>query len=226
MESFSPLFYLNLFGYKLAVTGAIVTQWGIIIAVLVLSIMFTRNLTKMPNKKQTVMEMMLELVKNLIDENMGNSFRVFGPFVSAMMIYILLMNLVGLIGIKPPTMDYSVTLAMALISFVVIQGYAIKKLGVGNYFFGYGKPYLFLAPFNIIERVMLPVSLSLRLFGNMTAAVMIMDLIYSGLAKINLAAQLVIPIPFHMYFDLFDGTIQMVIFVMLTMINIKIVCEE
>ena len=73
---------------------------------------------------------------------------------------------------------------------------------------------------------MLPVSLSLRLFGNMTAAVIIMDLAYSSLNKLSWIAQVAIPIPLHVYFDLFDGTIQMVIFVMLTMINIKIISEE
>lgn len=76
-------------------------------------------------------------------------------------------------------------------------------------------------PLNIIERIMLPVSLSLRLFGNMTAAYIIMELIYSSLGSLNPFAQLVIPVPLHIYFDVFDGTIQMIIFIMLTMINIK-----
>ena len=73
---------------------------------------------------------------------------------------------------------------------------------------------------------MLPVSLSLRLFGNITAAVLIMDLVYSALASISWFALLVVPIPLHIYFDVFDGTIQMVIFVMLTMINIKVIAEH
>lgn len=73
---------------------------------------------------------------------------------------------------------------------------------------------------------MLPISLSLRLFGNMFAATIIMELVYSSLSKITWVAQLGIPIPLHMYFDLFDGTIQMVIFVMLTMINIVIISEH
>ncbi len=73
---------------------------------------------------------------------------------------------------------------------------------------------------------MLPVSLSLRLFGNMFAATIIMELVYSALSSVTWVAQLGIPIPLHMYLDLFDGTIQMIIFVMLTMINIVITSEE
>ncbi|MGO5075647.1 F0F1 ATP synthase subunit A [Clostridium sporogenes] len=226
MEKFSPLFYINLFGYKFGITSSLVIQWIIIAIVALLSIILTRNLNKVPDKRQTVMEMMLDLVRNLVNENMGEEFKSFIPFIGTLMIYLLLMNLVGLLGLKPPTLDYSVVLGMALISFVVIQGYAIRKSGVKNYFLGYGKPYLFLLPLNLIERVMLPVSLSLRLFGNITAAVLIMDLVYSALASISWFAQLVVPIPLHIYFDVFDGTIQMVIFVMLTMINIKVIAEH
>ncbi|GAA0744292.1 F0F1 ATP synthase subunit A [Clostridium oceanicum] len=226
MESFPILFNLNLFGYKIGITSSVLIQWIIILVVALTGIIFTRNLKKVPDKKQTVIEMMFNLVDDLVRHNMGEDARAFIPFIGAMMIYILSMNFMGLIGFKPPTSDYSVSLAMASVSFLVVQGYAIKKSGIINYLIGYGKPYAFLTPLNIIERVMLPVSLSLRLFGNMTAAVIIMDLAYSSLNKLSWIAQVAIPIPLHVYFDLFDGTIQMVIFVMLTMINIKIISEE
>jgi F-type H+-transporting ATPase subunit a len=104
--------------------------------------------------------------------------------------------------------------------------YTIKKIGLLHYITGFGKPYAALAPMNIIERVMLPVSLSLRLFGNLTAGAVIMNLIYEKLMGLSVFAALVIPIPFHAYFDIFDGGIQMIIFVMLTMINLKIIAEH
>ena len=85
---------------------------------------------------------------------------------------------------------------------------------------------LFMLPLNIIERIMLPVSLSLRLFGNILAASFIVELVYESLDKIAWIAQIGLPIPLHAYFYVFDGTIQMVIFVMLTMINIKVVAEH
>lgn len=226
MEKILPLFYINLFGYKFGITSTLIIQWVIIVIVSLLSIIFTRNLKKVPDKKQTIMEIMFNSVRGLVNENMGPEFNKFVPYVGTLMIYLLLMNLMGLLGLKPPTLDLSVVVGIAAISFVVIQGYAIKKIGILHYFMGYGKPYVFLLPLNVLERIMLPVSLSLRLFGNMTAAVLIMDLIYSGLSKGSSFLQLGIPIPFHIYFDLFDGTIQMFIFVMLTMINIKTISEH
>lgn len=226
METVKPIFILNFFGLNFKVTSSILVQWAIIIIVGVMSFAFTRNLKNVPNTKQNVLEIFVETVNKLVRENMGEGYMRFAPFVGTMIIYLLSMNLVGLIGIVPPTSDYSINLGIALVTFFVVQAYAIKKVGLAHYFVAYGKPYLFMLPLNIIERIMLPVSLSLRLFGNMTAAIVIMDLIYKALAALNPFAQLVIPIPLHMYFDIFDGTIQMVIFVMLTMINIKIIAED
>lgn len=226
METAKTIFILNFFGLDFKVTFNILVQWAIIIAVGVISFVFTRNLRNIPDTKQNIVEIFVEGVTKLVKENMGENYISFVPFVGTMIIYLLSMNLVGLIGIVPPTSDYSINLGMAIIAFFIVQAYAIKKVGLAHYFTAYGKPYLFMLPLNIIERIMLPVSLSLRLFGNMTAAIVIMDLIYKALAGLSPFAQLVIPIPLHIYFDIFDGTIQMVIFVMLTMINIKIIAEH
>ncbi|NRZ82590.1 F0F1-type ATP synthase membrane subunit a [Clostridium beijerinckii] len=69
-------------------------------------------------------------------------------------------------------------------------------------------------------------SLALRLFGNMVAAVILLELVYRGLSSISIFAQFGIPVILHAYFDLFDGLIQMIVFTMLTMINIKQIAEE
>jgi F-type H+-transporting ATPase subunit a len=217
---------VNIFGYNFEITVSLITQWVIVLGLSLLIAFININLKKIPDKKQSVVEIFVEFVEKTVEETMGKSFRKFVPFIGTLGIYLLLMNLVGLFGIKPPTTDYSVTLGMGLITFIVIQGYTIKKAGLKKYFTGYAKPLPVLLPINILERIMLPVSLSLRLFGNMFAATIIMELVYSGLSKITWVAQLGIPIPLHMYFDLFDGTIQMVIFVMLTMINIVIISEH
>ena len=73
---------------------------------------------------------------------------------------------------------------------------------------------------------MLPVSLALRLFGNMLAATLLVDMVYEALAGVASIAQIGLPIIVHSYFDVFDGTIQMLVFSMLTMIQIKLVSEE
>lgn len=226
MEHISQLPSVNLFGYNFQITLSLIVQWVIVLGLTILIAFININLKKIPDKRQSVVEIFVEFVDKTVQETMGKGFKNFVPFIGTLGIYLLSMNLVGVFGIKPPTTDYAVTLGMSLISFIVIQGYTIKKAGIIHYFTGYAKPLPLLLPINIMERVMLPVSLSLRLFGNMFAATIIMELVYGALSSITWVAQLGIPIPLHMYFDLFDGTIQMVIFVMLTMINIVIISEH
>ncbi|MFD3158254.1 F0F1 ATP synthase subunit A [Haloimpatiens sp. FM7330] len=217
---------INLFGIRLDITSSLITQWVIMVLIILLAIILTPKLTEVPGDSQNIAEIFVEFISNMVEENMGKKYVGFIPYIGTLFIFMLCMNLVGLFGIKPPTTDYNVALGMALISFIVIQSYTIKKVGIGQYFTGYGKPFVFLLPINILERVSLPLSLSLRLFGNMFAATVIMDLLYEALRGIGFIAQIGIPIPFHAYFDLFDGTLQMIIFVMLTMINIKIISEH
>lgn len=226
MEKLEPLFHFKLFGYNIGITSSVITQWIIIMIVMILCVYFTRNLTRTPSKKQTVVEILVSTINNLVRGNMGEEYMGFVPLIGTMAIYLTFMNLTGFVGVKPATGDYSVAIAIALISFFVVQAYTIKKVGVGHYFKGYTTPFAFILPINLIERVMLPVSLSLRLFGNMVAGIVIIELIYESLGHLNGFAQLLIPIPVHLYFDLFDGMIQMVIFVMLTMINIKVIAEH
>ena len=217
---------LSLFGNTYALSKDIVIQWVIILILAGVSIYMTRGLKKVPGRKQSVAELLVEAATNIVKNTMGEEYVGFVPYIGTLGLYLLIMNLTGLVGFEPPTMDYSVALGMALITFFVIQAFAIKKLGVGHYFLGYTKPIVLLLPMNILERVLLPVSLSLRLFGNMTAAATIMYIIYESLGKLSWFAQLGIPVPLHFYFDLFDGGVQMVVFTMLTMINIKIIAEH
>lgn len=226
MEEMVPIYTLNLFGFPFYITLSILIQWIVIFVALILSVLYSSRIKRIPGKVQSVVEMLIEFLTKTVDENMGEGKRSFVPYIGSLGVYLLVLNIVGLFGIRPPTTDFSVTLGLALTTFLVIQGYTIKKLGLWGYFKGYASPVAILLPINIMERIMLPISLSLRLFGNIFAATIIMELIYSSLHGINFLATIGIPIPFHFYFDIFDGTIQMVIFVMLTMINIKIISEH
>jgi F-type H+-transporting ATPase subunit a len=220
------LFDITLFGHVFGVSINLVIQWIIILIIALVAIISTRNLNKVPGKRQTVLEMFVTSINGVIKEIMGKEYLAFAPYVGALGLFLLFMNLTGLIGFEPPTVDYSVSLGMALTTFIIIQAYAIKKNGLLHYFTAYGKPFAFLAPINILERFLLPLSLSLRLFGNMMAGAAVMSLIYGSLSSIGWVAQLGIPIPVHAYFDIFDGGIQMVVFTMLTMVNIKIISEH
>lgn len=233
MEKLSPLFEIPLPGITVPVTYSVISQWAVMLFIMVLVMVLTRNITEVPRGGQIWVEYIVEKILGLVSENMGRGYEKFTPYIGTLVIYLLFLNLTGILGFKPPTSDYSVALGLAVISFIVIHATAAKRNGIGHYLAGYAKPYGFMLPLNIIERIFQPISLSLRLFGNITASYILVDLIYSGLDNLSKSLNLgiplfqtLIPIPFHLYFDLFDGAIQMFIFAMLTMIFTKVTAEH
>lgn len=227
MHPYDPIFSFNIGKLVIDIKPEAIIQLAIVILIGILAWWSTRNLKLKPTgKRQVVVEYLYNMIKNVVNANMGESYDDIIPFIGTLGIFILVMNVVGLVGMPAPTKNFSVTIALGLISFFVIQAYTIKKIGLGHYFLGYGKPMVMMLPINILERVMLPFSLALRLFGNILAATFLVELVYEGLSHIAWIAEVGLPVPLHAYFDIFDGGIQMVIFVMLTMINIKITVEH
>ena len=227
MELTHPIFSFNIGKLVIDIKPEAIIQLVLVLLIGILAWWATKDLKRRPTgKKQVVVEYIYTTIQNVVNANMGEQYGDMIPFIGTLAVFIVTMNLLGLVGITPVTNNFSVTLALGLISFVVIQGYTMKKIGIGHYFLGYGQPMLMMLPINVIERVMLPVSLSLRLFGNILAASFLVELVYESLDKIAWIAQIGLPVPLHTYFDIFDGCIQMVIFVMLTMINIKITVEH
>lgn len=227
MELTHPIFSFNIGKLVIDIKPEAIIQLVLVLLIGILAWWATKDLKRRPTgKKQVLVEYIYTTIQNVVNANMGEQYGDMIPFIGTLAVFIVTMNLLGLVGITPVTNNFSVTLALGLISFVVIQGYTMKKIGIGHYFLGYGQPMLMMLPINVIERVMLPVSLSLRLFGNILAASFLVELVYELLDKIAWIAQIGLPVPLHAYFDIFDGCIQMVIFVMLTMINIKITVEH
>ncbi|MDP4088319.1 MAG: F0F1 ATP synthase subunit A [Bacillota bacterium] len=220
------LFTINILGLELKINSSIIVQWVIILLLALVSFLLTRNLKKRPDRKQSALEVVYTAIANLVHENMGEGYKNFVPYIGTLALFILLMNVSPLIGVKAPTEELSVTAGIALITFFMVQANAIGKIGVGKYVHGYFNPLAFIMPLNVLERIMLPISLSLRLFGNMSAGAIIMGIVYDKLTAIAWPAGLVIPVPFHFYFDFFDAVLQMIIFVMLTMVQIKIIAEH
>lgn len=226
MESIKPIFSFKIGNFPVIISKEIIFQWIIMLILIIGAYLLTRNLSRKPNKKQVVLEYIYTTVEGLVKSNMGDNFVSYIPYIGTLAIYLLVLNFSGLIGIKPPTQNLSVTLALGISTFLVVNGTAFIRNGFGGYFKGYVQPYPVMLPINILERIILPCSLALRLFGNMMAATLLIEMLYAALESFTWIAGIGLPIIAHGYFDIFDGAIQMLVFTMLTMINIKITAEH
>lgn len=225
MNVFAPLFTVHIFGF--AIDSDIVTQWGVMVVLIIVGFILTRKLSvDKPSKLQVGIEMAYDMVAGLVSDNMGEGYEGYVAFVGTLGIYLGILNLCGLIGFGPPTRNLSVVVGFTLITFFLIHYNAIKRKGIGGYLGSYAQPYAAMIPINIMEAIVFPLSLALRLFGNMLAAAIVMSLVYIGLGHISMFAQFAIPVIPHSFFDLFDGIIQTIIFVMLTIITIKIQADN
>lgn len=154
-----------------------------------------------------------------------------GPYICTIAVYILISNYIGLLGFPTPTSNYSVTLSLALVTWILIQATDIKYSGVGSYIHAFFEPiFPFVIP-NIFGTLAPLISMSLRLFGNLMSGTIIMSLVYSFtgflsstligwipvIGSFDIVAMIIAP-PLHAFFDLFSGGIQMFIFIMLTMV--------
>lgn len=223
----SPLFSFNLFGLEVDVSSSSVMSFAILIVLSIIMYYLGSNLEVIPKKKkQVISESIYGFLYDLISNNIGSKYLFTVPLLGTLFVYIVGMNVVGLFGLKPPTINFSTSFGLAIVAFLMIHAIAIKFGGLGGYLKSYTKPIAPLLPITIMERILFPLSLTLRLFGNILAATVIMTLLYETLLKLYYIGALVIPVPFHMYFDIFDGFLQGFIFTMLTMVQIKLLAEE
>lgn len=218
---FGAQLYFKLFevnGQPVYLTQTIVSTWlimlGLILVALIIRVKMKKFKEVPETKLQTMIEMVVDTINNFTISSMGPVGKRFAGYYGPLLIYIAVCNLSGLIGIRPPTADFATTLAFALITFFMIHGFGIKSKGLG-YFKGFLQPVPLLLPLNIIGELATPVSLSFRLFGNILGGSIIMGLVYAMFPKIVIF--LGIPAVLHGYFDIFAGTLQAFIFVMLSM---------
>lgn len=211
---------------QIYIHDSVVNSWVIVILLSILAIVVNRKIKKAniddkPSGLLNVMEIFVEAIESLVKTTMGPSRIGFAPFIGTLVLYLACANLFGLIGFTPPTSDYNVTLALAMITFVLIHFFGIKCNGIKGYLKGYFEPFPLLFPINLLGEIATPISLSFRLFGNILSGVIIMSLVYMGLNNLSMfITPLVAPI-LHVYFDFFSGLIQTFIFAMLTMVYIS-----
>ena len=192
------------------VSESVVVSW-IVMAVLALAaLLLTRKLSvRDPGKVQIALESAVQFLNGFVKENIGSHWRPFAPWLGTVALYIGLSNIVGIFGLTPPTKDIGVTAALAVMSMLLIYGAQFRYNGLLGGLKKFAEPMPLLIPINLMEIVIRPLALCMRLFGNVLGAFIIMEMI-------KLLVPAVVPAVLSIYFDLFDGLIQMVVFVFLT----------
>jgi F-type H+-transporting ATPase subunit a len=143
----------------------------------------TRNLSLVPRGAQNFVEVILEQFIQMIDDVIGPEGRQYLPLIATLGLFILTSNLFGLIpGLISPTGNLMTTAACALIVFFAYHAIGIKKQGVAHYLKHFMGPVPALAPLMIpielISHLARPLSLTLRLFGNMFGGHVLLAIIF------------------------------------------------
>lgn len=191
------------------IPSSVAVTWGIMVFLMIMTLVFVRNLKVQPGKSQIVIEALINFINNFFNDILGPHGKRYIPYLGTVLIYLAISNVIGLIGITPPTKDLNVTAGLAIMSIILIEYSGIHAKGGKGWLKSFAEPMAILAPINFLELFIRPLSLCMRLFGNILGGFIVMELLKSFVPAI-------IPIPFSFYFDIFDGLIQAYVFVFLT----------
>ena len=197
-------------------------SWFVMAMLVLCSFLATRRMDMLPGRFQNVMEAVLGGFDDLLVETMGPEGRKFFPLIATLGLYILTSNLLGLIpGFESPTANLNTTVSMAVVVFVMTHVVGIRIHG-----FKYVKHFMgpiwwltpIMMPIEIISHLSRPLSLSVRLFGNIMGE----DIV---LAVVLLLVPLLVPLPVFVLM-IFTSLIQTLVFMLLTMMYIAGAMEE
>jgi F-type H+-transporting ATPase subunit a len=222
---FVTVFSFRLFGREIPVTETVVVTWLVMAVLIAASLLLTRNLRQIPRGAQCILESAVEFLNRFSRQQFGSRAGAYGPYIGTIFLFLLLANIIPVLSpiaafgreppftIKPPARDINFTAALALLSILLTLAGGIRARGLK----GWGKhllsPVPMMLPFNLLEYVIRPLSLCLRLFGNILGGFIIMLLIES-------IAPVIAPPVLSLYFDFLDGFIQALVFTFLTVLFI------
>jgi len=196
--------------------------WFVMAMLALFSFLATRRMNILPGRFQNVMEVIIGGFDSLLNDTMGHEGRKYFPLIATLGLYILTSNLLGLIpGFESPTANLNTTVSLAIVVFVMTHAVGVKVHGV-KYFKQFMGPVWWLTPLmmpiEIISHLSRPLSLSVRLFGNIMGE----DIV---LAVVLLLVPLLVPLPVFVLM-IFTSCIQTLVFMLLAMMYIAGAMEE
>jgi len=213
------IFSYNLFGHEVWITTSHVCLLIVVVSLLIFFIaagMVFKHAGSVPGYLQCALELVVEFLDGITMGAMGKKGKGFRNYIGVLFLFILFSNISGLLGLRPPTADYGVTLPLGIVTFTLIRINEVRFNSLWSIWKDKCSPLPWWLPIwlpiNIIGDCAVPVSLSLRLFANVLSGTVMMALVYGLLSKMAIGW----PAALHVYFDLFSGAIQTYVFCMLT----------
>lgn len=226
---------------EVRITQTVLSLLVVTAMLIILAWVINRRLSKRPGKLQAVAEKLVTMLYNLVEETMGKHNSRFAPYIGTLFLSSIFGTLIGTTQIfRSSTADLSVTAAWALVTTGMVWYYNIKNFGFKSWLKGFTEPIVVMTPMNIVSEIATPVSMAFRHFGNVAGGSVLTALIYSALALLSNFIlgwlpdtvlsfvppifQIGIPAFLSIYFDLFSGFIQALVFSLLTVVYVGAAC--
>ena len=226
---------------RVNITQTFVSLLAVTVILILLALAVNKRITKRPGKLQVVAEKLVTMLYGLVEETMGKHNSRFAPYIGTLFMSSIFGTLIGTTQVfRSTTADLSVTAAWALVTTGMVWFYNIKNFGFKAWLKGFTEPIVVMTPMNIVSELATPVSMAFRHFGNVAGGSVLTALIYSALALLtNLLFgwlpdavltyfppifQIGIPAFLSIYFDLFSGFVQALVFSLLTMVYVGAAC--
>lgn len=214
-------------GIDIPITNVVLMSWIAMAVIIIFALVATRKFKQVPTGIQNVVEIIVESINNFAENMIGKDGRKFAPYLGTIACFLVISNMIGALFmtnvtngvICPPTRTMAVPVAFAVMTIVIAIGAGIRKKGIVGFIKRLFKPIPIMFPFNILEFIIKPLSLSMRLFGNIFGAYVAMELIFNALPW-------GLPAVASLYFDIFDGGLQAYVFVLLTSLYVAEEVED
>ena len=221
--------------FTITVTQSALTILVSTLILVFLALFISRRLKKRPGGFQVIVEKLVNMLYGLVEDTMGKHNLKFAPYIGTLFLSSMLYTILGMTQIlRSATADLSVTLAWALVTTGMVWFFNIKNFGFFKWLKGFTEPIAVMTPMNIVSEIAQPLSLAFRHFGNVAGGGVLTALIYTALGGLTNIAfgwisglvgsipflQIGIPAVLSIYFDLFSGFVQALVFSLLTMVYV------
>ncbi|GHV60493.1 ATP synthase subunit a [Spirochaetia bacterium] len=226
LEEFKVIFSIPLpSGRSIDINETVLITWVVMAILIIGSLLLTRKLKEVPRGGQVFLEWAIEFCNNFSKEHFGSRAKVYGPYIGTVFLFLLVANIIPVLSpmaislfhleppfaIKPPAKDINFTAACAILTILIVLFGGMRARGIRGWAKNLLHPMPMMLPFNLLEYIIRPLSLCLRLFGNILGGYIIMLLIEQALP-----IPFAVPVALSLYFDFFDGLVQAVVFTFLT----------